>query len=341
MWTSVFLGRRVAHRFRLPTDQSSRPRRRYGAASTRRTSRAPRHVPSGPVCRLRAPSQQRDTELHQGGCCRGRRDFKGVLSLWKLSAGDAPERYYLEQVAQGQEDYYAGDGEAPGQWAGSGAGALGVGGRVEDHELKRLLQARDPSTGEQLRRPIRDGAIAGFDLTFRAPKSVSILWGAGQADIAHEVREAHDRAVERALGYLEREACLARRGHGGREHVRGDGFVAAAFRHRASRASDPLLHTHVVVGNLTRGPDGRWTALDGRLLYRHAKTAGVLYQAELRGELVRRLGVEFGPVEHGCGDLTGVRREVIEHFSQRRAEIVEHMDAHGGRSAKAAQVAAL
>lgn len=67
----------------------------------------------------------------------------------------------------------------------------------------------------------------------------------------------------------------------------------------------------------------------------------MLYQAELRGELVRRLGVEFGPVQQGCADLAGVPREVIEHFSQRRAEIVEHMDAHGGRSAKAAHVAAL
>ena len=261
--------------------------------------------------------------------------------MWKLAAGDEPERYYLEQVAQGREDYYAGEGEAPGEWAGGGRAALGLAGRVEDEGLARLLQARDPSSGEALRRPMREGAVAGFDLTFRAPKSVSILWGAGDAQVAREAREAHDVAVERAVGYLEDEACLARRGRGGREHVRGEGFVAAAFRHRSSRAGDPLLHTHVIVGNLTRGPDGRWTALDGRLLYRHAKTAGVLYQAELRAELVRRLGVEFGPVEHGCADLVGVPRAVIEHFSQRRAEIVEHMDAHGGRSAKAAQVAAL
>jgi conjugative relaxase-like TrwC/TraI family protein len=212
--------------------------------------------------------------MHRG-CWRRSRDFGGVLSLWKLSAGDAPEGYYLEQVAQGREDYYGGEGEAPGQWAGSGARVLGLDGRVEDQGLARLLGACDPSSGEELRRPMSDGAVAGFDLTFRAPKSVSILWGAGEPDVACEVREAHDCAVERALGYLEREACLARRGHGGHQHVRGDGFVAAAFRHRASRAGDPLLHTHVVVGNLTRGPDGRWTALDGRLLYRHAKTAGV------------------------------------------------------------------
>ena len=75
---------------------------------------------------------------------------------------------------------------------------------------------------------------------------------------------------------------MARRGHGGAVLVRGRGFVAAAFRHRASRAGDPLLHTHVVIANVTQGPDGRWSALDGRLLYRHATAAGYLYQASLR-----------------------------------------------------------
>jgi conjugative relaxase-like TrwC/TraI family protein len=68
--------------------------------------------------------------------------------------------------------------------------------------------------------------------------------------------------------HLEREACRARRGAGGARQAVGEGFVAAAFRHRSSRAGDPLLHTHVVVANATRGPDGRWTALDGRELYR-------------------------------------------------------------------------
>ena len=32
---------------------------------------------------------------------------------------------------------------------------------------------------------------------------------------------------------------------------------------------DPLLHTHLVIANRVQGPDGRWTALDGRDLYRH------------------------------------------------------------------------
>jgi conjugative relaxase-like TrwC/TraI family protein len=125
---------------------------------------------------------------------------------------------------------------------------------------------------------------------------------------AQEVRLGHEAAVAGALGYLEREACRARRGAGGRVQVPGDGFVAAAFRDRSSRAGDPLLHTHVVVANATRGPDGRWTALDGRELYRHAKTAGYLYQAVLRAELTERLGVEWTEVENGTADLRGVSR---------------------------------
>ena len=267
--------------------------------------------------------------------------LQGVLSLWKLAAGDGPERYYLEQVAQGRDDYYAGEGEEPGQWAGAETGGLGLVGLVDDEGFTRLLQSRDPSSGGELRRPMREGAVAGYDLTFRAPKSVSIVWGTCDDTVRREIREAHDHAATQAVGYLEREACWARRGRNGVEQVRGGGFVAAAFRHRSSRAGDPLLHTHVVVGNLTQGPDGRWTALDGRHLYRHAKTAGFLYQAELRVELTRRLGLEFGPVREGSADLAGVSREVVEHFSQRRAEIVEHMAEHGGRSTRSAQVAAL
>lgn len=106
-----------------------------------------------------------------------------------------------------------------------------------------------------------------------------MLWGVTEIDVAWHVRLGHEAAVAGALGYLEREACRARRGAGGAIRVDGEGFVAAAFRHRSSRAAVPLLHTHVVVANATCGPDARWTALDGRELYRRAKTAGYVYQA--------------------------------------------------------------
>ena len=170
---------------------------------------------------------------------------------------------------------------------------------------------------------------------------MSILFGIADPAVSGEVCAAHEHAVGEALGYLDRQACRARRGHGGALQVTGDGFVAAAFRHRSSRAGDPLLHTHVVIANGTRGPDGRWTALDGRPLYRHAKTAGYLYQAVLRAELTERLGVRWSAVENGTADIKGVPRNVIAHFSRRRLEIVEYMRERGEHSARAAQVATL
>lgn len=264
-----------------------------------------------------------------------------MLSIGKLAAGPGAGRYYVEQVAQGREDYYAGEGEAPGTWVGRGAVLLGLRGEVTEGSIGWLLGGRDPGSSALLRRPLASGAVAGFDLTFRAPKSVSILFGIADPAVSGEVCAAHERAVTEALEYLDRQACRARRGHGGVLQVPGDGFVAAAFRHRSSRAGDPLLHTHVVVANGTRGPDGRWTALDGRPLYSHAKTAGYLYQAVLRGELTERLGVRWSAVENGTADIKGVPRGVIAHFSRRRLEIVEYMRERGEHSARAAQVATL
>ncbi len=144
------------------------------------------------------------------------------------------------------------------------------------------------------------------------------------------------------LGYLEREAIWTRRERGGAERVPTTGAVAAAFMHRTSRAGDPLLHTHVLVANLGQSADdGTWRTLDSRRLYAHAKTAGFLYHAHLRDELTRRLGVAWEPVTNGTADLRGVPRDVIEAFSQRRAEILAHMQQRGENSARAAQVATL
>jgi conjugative relaxase-like TrwC/TraI family protein len=199
-----------------------------------------------------------------------------VLNIGRLAAGG--EGYYLEAVASGVEDYYTGSGEAPGFWLTEAAAGLGLAGRVTPEDLRHVLAARHPRTGEDLPRTARR-RVPGFDLAFRAPKSVSLLYGLGGDEAtAAVVRDAHDQAVAAALGYLERQAGFARRGCNGAERVPVGGLVAAAFRHRTSRAGDPLLHTHVLVSNLGRCPDGQWRTLDARLLYSHAKTAGFLYQ---------------------------------------------------------------
>src|SRR3954449_3213663 len=225
-----------------------------------------------------------------------------MLSLGKLAAGPDAGRYYEEAVARGREDYYAGEGEAPGQWIGAGAATLALQGSVDDGQVGHLLAGEDPATGVLLGRKITEGRVAGFDVTFKAPKSVGILFGIGEPEIARALRECHNAAVADAIRYLEREACQARRGKDGLTQVKGRGLVAAAFGHRTSRAGDPLLHTHVVVANGTQGPDGRWTALDGRALYQQQKTAGYAYQAALRRRLTDTLGVRWHEVENGVAD---------------------------------------
>jgi conjugative relaxase-like TrwC/TraI family protein len=261
-----------------------------------------------------------------------------MLSVDKIGAGQ--ERYYLDTVASGLEDYYSGRGESPGTWSGSAAKHLDLVGRVDADDLGAVLSGRDPMSRTPLGQ-VRKDRVPGFDLTFSPPKSVSVLWGLGDLDTAREVRAAHDAAVEAALGWLERNGCRSRRGVDGHERVEVDGFVMAKFVHRSSRAGDPQLHTHVLVANLARCEDGKWRALDGKVLLWQAHTAGYLYKAHLRHELTRRLGVDWGPIHKGAAEIVGIAPELCEMFSTRRHEIEDELDARGLHSAKAAEAAAL
>jgi hypothetical protein len=181
-----------------------------------------------------------------------------VLSIGKLGASAGQVEYYERQVAAGAEEYYAGRGELPGAWMGAGSAALGLadGGRVSRDGFMALMRGGHPVGGSVLRRMNERSKVAAIDLRFSAPKSVSVLFAVAGGGVSESLVDAHERAVNEALAYLEREACFTRRGHAGAERVRGDGFVAAAYRHRLSRAGDPQLHTHVVVANprLTHAP---------------------------------------------------------------------------------------
>jgi conjugative relaxase-like TrwC/TraI family protein len=287
----------------------------------------------------------------------------GVLSVAKLTVGQ--EAYYEQQVAGGLDDYYAGRGESPGIWAGRGAELLGLAGVVEDGDLGTLLRGLDPASGTRLRTPVRERSItvrvldsesgewreeqkrlapvSGFDLVFSCPKSVSVVHALTDDEgVRREISEAHEASWQAALGYLEREACVVRRGRGGTSREHGEGFVAAAFRHRTSRAQDPHLHTHVIVANFARSADGEWRALDGEAILRtYRLAAGYLYEANLRHELTRRLGVGWTEPFKGMAELESVPEEAVRAFSTRRQSLLEHMEARGTEGFAASRVAAL
>ncbi|HVT78689.1 MAG TPA: MobF family relaxase, partial [Acidimicrobiales bacterium] len=184
-------------------------------------------------------------------------------------------------------------------------------------------------------------ARPGYDLTLRPPKSVSLLWALGTAEQRAAIRQAHAEAVDAVVEYMEHHAVYARRPTKERGRIEVDGVVAAAFDHRTSRAGDPLLHSHVVVANLTHTAEDRWQAIDGRGLYSHARPAGFLYQAQLRHLLTERLGIEWEDVHNGWAEAKGVPRPVIRAFSKRRDEIEEMVAESGYTSARAHQAATL
>jgi conjugative relaxase-like TrwC/TraI family protein len=273
-----------------------------------------------------------------------------MLSIAKLRVGQ--EAYTLAGVAQSLDDYYTGRGEADGVWMGVGAERLGLDGPVSADDLRAVLAGIAPGTGgltpngETLRTHPR--RVPGFDLTFKAPKSVSVLYAVtDDPRVQGQIIEAGEAAVRQTVAWLEREAIRVRRGSGDAAYLNdlaardpaaaeaakvrvlpGRGVVAAVFRHRTSRAGDPLLHWHTLVANLVEGPDGRWGAFVHPELYRSVRAAGELFQTALRDELTDRLGLQWRPGRH-VPEVAGVPQRLCDAFSKRTVEIDAWLEATG------------
>jgi conjugative relaxase-like TrwC/TraI family protein len=245
-----------------------------------------------------------------------------VAQLIGYYASLARDQQRRDGVARGPVDYYLDPAEPPGRWWGSGCAAVGVDGEVLPEQLQALLEGRHPATGATLGRRFGDRSARGFDATFSAAKSVSVLW-ALSADpwVRAEVAAAHDAAVDAALSWLEFHGAVTRRGRDGVDQVDTRGLVAALFRQHTSRTADPQLHTHAVIWAKVQDPTGRWLALDARFLKYQQRSIGWVYDAALRSELTARLGVRWGPVIDGHADIVGVPDELLAEFSQRSTQV--------------------
>ena len=214
------------------------------------------------------------------------------MSLTKMSPDSWS--YYASEVAGGRGVVVLAS-EIPGLFLGRGATVFGIAGEeVSTEALERLFgHGADPRDGRCLGQSFdgRKDAVAGFAVTFSPTKSVSALWAVGPGRIPDEVTKAHLVATREAFSFLEENAAFTRRAKGGVHQVDTEGFHAASFTHRTSRAADPQLHTHVLIANKVRAEDGRWLSIDGRELFSHLTAAGMLYKAALRAELTSRLGV--------------------------------------------------
>ncbi len=243
-----------------------------------------------------------------------------VTTIHANTAGPSA-RYYTR--------YLADDGpEGQGLWLGRQAGGLGLCGSVATEDLEALLSGHDPVTGTRLGTALVDRfdakgnlipAVAGFDATFSAPKSLSVWWGlTGDSGLL----EAHDRAVRAVLDHVERYGATTRlRVNRSRQYPDVDGLVMAGFRQSTSREDDPQLHTHVVISTKVQAPDGRWMAVDARYLKRKQRALGGLYQSVLRAELTHRYGIAWGPIVEGQAEIAAMPRELLDAFSKRTAQV--------------------
>jgi conjugative relaxase-like TrwC/TraI family protein len=218
-------------------------------------------------------------------------------------------------------EYYTDDAATEvSQWGGEGLRDSPLGGTVTKEAFEKVLNGETP-TGEQV--DSRDGRRPGIDLTFSAPKSVSIM-----AYIAGDKRilgpdGAHTMAVQKTMAWVEKNLAEGRKTVDGKTAPVATGnLVYALFQHDTSRALDPQAHIHAIVANMTRMPDGTWQALHADKIWANNTVIGSIYHSFLRNEM-DKLGYKTElQGKHGTFEITGVPKPVLEAFSQRREEIM-------------------
>ena len=231
------------------------------------------------------------------------------------------------------------------------AAALRAAGERPEREAESLAahmeaaRERWEKTEQKIVRAGERNSVAGYDLTFSAPKSVSVLWASAPDRPAQDrVRAAHHEGVKAAMSLLEADGSFIRRGRNGVRQEKVSGVMAAAFDHRTSRTGDPQMHTHVAVLGMVKDAAGEVRGLDSRTVFRMSGALSAVYDFYRDKALVRDLNVRLDAREDtGVREVAGVPDSLRRLWSSRRAQItpkVEELkqayrDAHGHEPPKA------
>lgn len=232
------------------------------------------------------------------------------------------------------DNYYTQDeGLEHSEWFGKGAEHLGLSGKIDRQAFFEVLNGK--VEGQELGKWVKNAETGekerehrpGTDMTFSAPKSVSLM---AEVYGKRDVREAHEAAVKKALSHIETELARTRQTVDGKtDAVQTGNVTVAMFRHNTSRDLDPQTHTHAVIMNATKREDGQWRSLTNEEIYNAQRVIGAIYTSEL-ADRIQALGYDIRRTdEKGNFEIVGITREQIEHFSQRRAEIEAALKAKG------------
>ncbi|BBY41783.1 MobF family relaxase [Mycolicibacterium celeriflavum] len=244
-----------------------------------------------------------------------------------VQAGGGLGEYYSEHETRTPTWLLAGDTRSVATLVGL-SDVRRAGGEADPKVVARWLDDGVAPNGAQARTFGQRG-VHGFDLMFAAPKSVSLVRALRADDVdGKAITDAHTTALSEAMEYLAAHAGYTRVHNpntGEKDLVRLPGLAAIAYQHETSRCGDPHLHTHVIVPNRQARADGAMVSIDGTSLYHEAKAAGGLYQATLRRELHRSLGMEWAPVDPSTGmaEIAGVGRDSITAWSRRSTQLRE------------------
>jgi conjugative relaxase-like TrwC/TraI family protein len=246
---------------------------------------------------------------------------------------------YYQDLAT--EDYYVKGGEPPGIWAGIGATDLKLEGVIEDMGFANVMAGYSPNKKFALCQNPGAKHRPGWDLTFNAPKSVSVLWARSNEQTKAAIQDIQKQAVLNALKLLEDNAAFTRRGKAGAEFESVEGLVAGLFEHSTSRAQDPHLHTHMVIANIAPRSDGSWGTIESRSIMLWQKAASSIYRSSLADGL-RNLGYQIEKDKEAFR-VAGIPKSICEHFSKRSAAIkMELAKKHySNRNSKSADIIAL
>lgn len=226
------------------------------------------------------------------------------------------------------DDYYNGKGEPQGKMIGLATKMLGIEPELDTTVYRRVFSGFAPD-GTSLCENAGANHRPGWDLTFSAPKSVSMLFARADDDLRKAIQDIQQKAVEEAFAFIEQHAAYTRRGKGGHIQERVTGLIGATFEHCTSRAQDPQLHTHCLIANLAPRSDQTWGTLESKHFFLWQMASGAIYRSALANGL-RELGFEVEAVEgHKHFEVKGVDQGICQFFSKRAEAIRAQMEAMG------------
>ena len=242
-----------------------------------------------------------------------------MLSIKTIGTSTKAHKYYIEYAQE--------KGESPGIFYDKTKELAPNGSIVESEQMKNLFRGFDSEGKQKLCKNAGENHRAGWDLTFSAPKSVSIVWSSADTPLREQIEKAQEKAAKASLNYLNDNALFVRSGTNGVNQEKAD-MVASIYKHSSNRAEEPHLHSHAIIYNIAKSKvDDVWRTIEPKTIFQAKMAAGDFYKAELAHGL-QKLGFEVEKTKDSF-EIKGVPKNVCVAQSSRCRAIEEELEKHG------------